>query len=632
MNATARGTPSLSITPAQNTAPVHEFRCMFSHDLRKKKKTWHDGSLRFHTFNKRVMVYDEVKNFVGDLHYRVAGEFGEGTELQLDRGVLVQVEARIGQTETDLAPLLEKRRPEDGTNGANIANVAPGQHGNIPQLPRHGPAYSQGRPKSLAAVLGTSQGLLGRARLPVRSPYEQRHAVLVPTLTDAPPAKRQRITTGKENGKETEELIPRKETTKAKSRNVELKSPLSERQNVEPRAVIDISSDDKPSATKGLSRKVAAKAVQDPGPISKPAPRASKPKIHRIQPPDRPSPNNSLQSNTSVDSVTPWVRPSLPGKTQLRLAAEKPRPKLMYRALLPSSAALSGASPCRDNQKSKHSTLLAKGVESTSDAFEHADSEIFDIDDMGELEAEELQPPPPPDHSNMTPIRPRIQTKSARFSPLFCSPPIDRREDDLPDLSQNDMVIPSSVDEQLLLSPTLPESLLERRSNVTLQKGHTRRDPVTRSDQLTLPDQRLMPSPQSVEVFPEQLQKSSRPRPCRRVVSEGDLHAPNDLEQDSMSNIPTALASMKTKQNQFLKIHKSPTNLRRSISDASGLVSPTKIAVMPAEDDAIQESGPWTGVEAFLLFDWWPPGREKPQYGETAQRMPENNTLRRTAR
>jgi len=93
-----------------------------------------------------------------------------------------------------------------------------------------------------------------------------------------------------------------------------------------------------------------------------------------------------------------------------------------------------------------------------------------------------------------------------------------------------------------------------------------------------------------------------------------------------MSNIPTALASMKTKQN------KGPTNLRRSISDASSLVSPTKIAVMPAEDDAIHESGPWTGVEAFLLFDWWPPGREKPQYGETAQGMPENNALRRTTR
>ena len=49
---------------------------MFSHDLRKKQKKWHDGSLRFHTFNKRVMVYDDTKNFVGDLHYRDEEDFG----------------------------------------------------------------------------------------------------------------------------------------------------------------------------------------------------------------------------------------------------------------------------------------------------------------------------------------------------------------------------------------------------------------------------------------------------------------------------------------------------------------------------------------------------------------------------
>src|SRR5438874_12468395 len=106
---TLRGTRNLTTTPSQHTAPVYEFRCLYSHDLRKKRKLWHDGSLRYHTFNKRVMVYDDSKNYIGDSHWREAKELQDGTELGLDKGVLVTVGERIGETETDLAPLLEKR-------------------------------------------------------------------------------------------------------------------------------------------------------------------------------------------------------------------------------------------------------------------------------------------------------------------------------------------------------------------------------------------------------------------------------------------------------------------------------------------------------------------------------------------
>jgi hypothetical protein len=62
------GTPSLSIPPSQNTAPVLEFNCLYTHDIRRKQKRWQDGFLRFHTFNKRVMVYDVPRNFIGDMH------------------------------------------------------------------------------------------------------------------------------------------------------------------------------------------------------------------------------------------------------------------------------------------------------------------------------------------------------------------------------------------------------------------------------------------------------------------------------------------------------------------------------------------------------------------------------------
>ncbi len=75
---THREPASLTVPPTQNTAPVHEFRCLYTRDLHKKAKKWHDGSLRLHTFNQRVMVYDDAKNYIGDLHYRQEEEFGEG--------------------------------------------------------------------------------------------------------------------------------------------------------------------------------------------------------------------------------------------------------------------------------------------------------------------------------------------------------------------------------------------------------------------------------------------------------------------------------------------------------------------------------------------------------------------------
>src|SRR5271156_474819 len=193
---TLRGTPNQNIAAAQNTAPVYEFRCLYSHDLRKKKKLWHDGSLRYHTFNKRVMVYDESKNYIGDSHWREAGDLQDGTELKLDKGVLVDVGERIGETQTDLAPLLEKRRPEKGSSPQR----PPLRPVSLAVSSRSTLGHSQARPKSLSDVLGLSQGPIGRARFPAQSPYEQVHnPSRQPSHREEPPAKRLRTGLGKEN-------------------------------------------------------------------------------------------------------------------------------------------------------------------------------------------------------------------------------------------------------------------------------------------------------------------------------------------------------------------------------------------------------------------------------------------------
>lgn len=110
--ATARSTPA-STLPTQHTAPVFEYRCLYTHDLRRKAKRWQDGYLKFHTFNNRVMVYDIPKNYIGDTYHNSPNGLEDGDELELERGgVLVQVAERIAQEETNVSALVTRRTPK----------------------------------------------------------------------------------------------------------------------------------------------------------------------------------------------------------------------------------------------------------------------------------------------------------------------------------------------------------------------------------------------------------------------------------------------------------------------------------------------------------------------------------------
>ncbi|KAF2248397.1 hypothetical protein BU26DRAFT_520082 [Trematosphaeria pertusa] len=171
MTAQFRSTPRLTAIPAsQNTAPVTEFRCLFTHDVRRKQKRWQDGYLKFHTFNNRVMVYDTSRNFLGDTYWKESNEVQEGDALTLDKGVMVEVADAIGVTQTDLTPLFEKKTKESPQR----SNAAPAQRPpSKPALPANNPlrAGSQLRHKSLNTLLGTPRGPIGKA-VPIKSPFE----------------------------------------------------------------------------------------------------------------------------------------------------------------------------------------------------------------------------------------------------------------------------------------------------------------------------------------------------------------------------------------------------------------------------------------------------------------------------
>ncbi|KAI9743388.1 MAG: hypothetical protein M1818_003234 [Claussenomyces sp. TS43310] len=177
--------PSINATKhlpsTNNTAPVIEFRCLYTADLRRKQKRWQDGRLKFHTFNRRVMVYDERSNFVGDTHWRQDHDLEEGEEVELERGgIIVQVADRTGTQEQDLSELLDKR-VRDKENRASARSGASSPLRTPPfdvrrdrQMQPFGTA-SDSRPKSLNDVLGPATGHFGRAAVPTLSPYRARH-------------------------------------------------------------------------------------------------------------------------------------------------------------------------------------------------------------------------------------------------------------------------------------------------------------------------------------------------------------------------------------------------------------------------------------------------------------------------
>ncbi|KAL6856645.1 hypothetical protein J3F83DRAFT_752290 [Trichoderma novae-zelandiae] len=107
-----RATAAPSNTPGSSvSAPILEFICLYTHDLRRKKKRWQDGKLKFHTFNKKYMVYDDGGGFVGDGHWQGdESEVAEGLEMNLDRGMaIVQLLECTGSKEQDLGEVLGKR-------------------------------------------------------------------------------------------------------------------------------------------------------------------------------------------------------------------------------------------------------------------------------------------------------------------------------------------------------------------------------------------------------------------------------------------------------------------------------------------------------------------------------------------
>ncbi|KAJ5833560.1 hypothetical protein N7474_001871 [Penicillium riverlandense] len=318
---------------SQITADVVKFRCLFTHDLRRKSKRWQDGYLRFHTFNRRIMVFDEQGNFIGDHHWRSGDPVQDGDEMELDKGALIQVGECMGTAQTDLSSLLEKRKPSQGS----------------PQ------SETQPRPSSLSARSQATQSrslndMLGIKRTPIAhlvSPYEERHP---PTPVEnvrptQPPPKRQKTSAVDSSAQRAVADLTQPMKDSKYMRNApsvtstrEKPRPAADRQSARSSISKDTSKTIPPTKPSSNGNNTCPPALTPAA--RRPAPTFSSRDSTKDAPPssaqlpERPqsSRNGLLAKSRSFAGTS---ASGIPMNT-LRMAVEKPRKKLMYQALLPS--------------------------------------------------------------------------------------------------------------------------------------------------------------------------------------------------------------------------------------------------------------------------------------------------------
>ena len=351
------------IPATQNTAPILEHRCLYTHDIKRKQKRWQDGLLRYHTFNKRVMIYDVPRNFVGDTHWRESQPVQDGDEFALDRGVLIQVGEETGRTEQDLSGLLEKRSKAPDVPVPTSRCAEPIKDHIAPKCSRPEPTQAL-RPKSLNSVLGTPRYPVGKSLTPIKSPYEARR--------DANGVCRDGAATHKHpRGKEScsTKSPSRRETHEARAALQPLchvqqprVSPTSLNPTIQEDIITDqVSSSKLPTQAAEAPRRKSRVAVTPPTEdvrLSEPAPRkASHPRRHEttevvsLQSSLASEPHQEHRDEAQRHAELPVQEDHCDGSTKprargrLRMAPHEPRKKLMYRGLLPPVTARSSPGP-----------------------------------------------------------------------------------------------------------------------------------------------------------------------------------------------------------------------------------------------------------------------------------------------
>ncbi|EGD87699.1 hypothetical protein H112_04168 [Trichophyton rubrum D6] len=547
---------SLSVPPIQNTAPVIKFQCLFTHDIRRKAKRWQDGFLRFHTFNKRVMVYDTTGNLVGDLHWRDRDMLQDGDEFELERGILVQAGEQLESTVTDLTGLLEKRKsspakPDHSQSRPRNANVGRPNDFKAP-FPSSGSSM-----KSLNEVLGIKKST--QPTRVIRSPYVERERLNKSICESEERPAKKRKPSPESDTEEPSRLSPSPPPRptrgfKPQSRpNVEepvTNSKPRKASDAEPRApggVTDLcnkisNESNRPGFASASTASFRPASAVEPEPIST--------KDRRKKSSGKASANQ--MSLTSMFGNVPT--------TTLEVAPRRPRNQLIFvdklaeqlakarekRKLAENNTVMNSESSKRADTLKAPSALMPRDKNITS--FQSKEQLSIDGNNDGEA--------------------PRVQQKATSLLGFFKPAAVTTQGQEI----QHDDGEEATVAEP---KPSRPMQNIQRSLSVTDSM------PVNTTGSAKAP---ALEAPVPHVESGVQNAQPKKHGPLERSISDS-----------SALNPPRSLPKKRVIQTRLF---------------------PDRILSLPAidEPEVEVEQGPWTS-EALDLFDWWPPDRPKPTVG-----------------
>ncbi|OQE21535.1 hypothetical protein PENFLA_c014G01445 [Penicillium flavigenum] len=583
MMSTPSSSTRLPPTSPQVTASVVKFRCLYTHDLRRKSKRWHDGYLRFHKFNKRVMVYDDQGNFIGDHHWRSPDDVQDGDEMELDKGVLIEVTENMGTTETDITTLYEKKKSSQGSPQAREP---------VSQVPRSSTSASASAPLRSSQSFRSLNDLLGIKRTPIGhlvSPYEQRNPPRPASSIQEPERAPKRQRTSSVVNRSQGEVIdltdltgsPQGPSTKQRSNQVTKEPPRAGGDsaadvpltNCEQRSTLQ-STQVRPQRPNPSSFSRASNSATSEPTFSLPTPEVVRTANNSVQP-ARPLANKSKNGPLHIQPPKPSVPSSTDSLPAVTPETEIPRPRGDLRVEHPSihrenqSRAVSRPIP---PQKSDPPTRTTGG--STPQA------------------------PVRTVTNYVKPIEPADNQASINVPPSANVPP----STDMPPPSRPSSALGSGASTAALRMGTakprrklMYSALLPGASRTPSPASDTPPGSATRGTVTNTPEQQLaaatdnstneefVPSTSTQFIFDEMIDGSGfkSPSTTKRLTGKRSFDSP----------------------------------LRKSISDPTALTTPQ----VPAggsldaanKENELKEQGPWTS-EALDLFDFWPAGRPKP--------------------
>ena len=579
-SSSARGPGPGPGSGSQITASVVKFRCMFTYDLRRKSKRWRDGYLKYHAFNKRVMVYDEQGNYVGDHHWQSIKEVQEGDELELDKGVLIDVGERMSTTQTDLTNLFEKRRSSQTSPQARDTHAS--SDAQAPRPPAATPFRSSASSqpfRSLNDLLGIRKTPAGPSATPAApaSPYEQRNRPPPRPVTTEPPRP---------------EPAPKRQRISAERTNERIRSEVVDLTAIENEAV------------------VPSREPQRPSKDSRPS-----------MPPPREKPRSP--------TTTRQTRPDAPAVN----AIQRPRAD-------PSASKPKDARPTQE--RPRHGDSTAYHSPKAAPAPKPRDAEP--IQDKSRPNASTTNHPPKaapaPKQKDTEPIhnRPRHDNPPTHHPPKAAPAPKRKEPEPIQAVSRHDDP-PIRSDEVEFQKPNPPpprmpiqrtrskfmySAILQQSSSAALAKSSTEnpsRQSVTKSTEYQSACLHTGPK----EPHARQSSRPQQPKPQTETTNSEFL--PSDSTQFILDEMAGVIGS-ENGNNSFSS--SAPRNLpakrsldaplRKSLSDPSALANKPTLQTRPTlmrsamttipEPEEVDD-GPWTS-EAMDLFDFWPPGRPKP--------------------